>query len=244
MTASYDQNHMTDTLKRILILVAFFATLKAYPYSGKVYELGNPTHFIFNYTEEWLNLPDGSRLVTRFTAPNGSVAVAENVLFLHGKLSEYTVDQKQMGYTNTLEVEGESALYTRVDTKTGHRKQKKDDWGDNYIVIPELLSFAVKHWDEIVQGDTVHFRVAVLEEMDTYGFKIFKDSEVVVKGRKAFVFKIKPSSIFIAAVLPASYLTLDAKDKFPLRFRGPALPRLKSGPSNQRDLEADMVYSD
>ena len=161
-----------------------------------------------------------------------------------GKLRNYSIDQKQGGYLNNLRVDINGATYTRKNRKTGDSDTESDDWGPEYLVIPQVMNFAQANWDALMNGDTVPFRLAILEKLQSYGFKFFKSEETTMDGREVVVLKLKPSSFFISLVMSPFKLYIDKKEKKLLRITGTSLPKLQPGPSDFRAIEGDMVYLD
>lgn len=236
-------------MKKLLIALTLVSVGTASPIppakrSGEVFELDvTPKNLLYNYTEE--TKIDGAREIiqTRFSQPDGKVAVEENVVFENGLLKRYEIDQKQEGFLNVLEVNGDSANYRRTNTQTGEVDNESDDWGPNYTAAPGLLGFARRNWDALMAGNRVDFRLAVPEKQTTYGFEITKASEHREGDREIVVLTAQPSSWFVSLFFNGSFkLTIDKTEKRLVRLQGPSLPKVAKGPNEMRDLEADTVY--
>lgn len=214
----------------------------ATPLSGSVYQIGAPTKVLYNFRQERSTSADTESVTTWFTEPTGAVAVIEQIEFEKGALKTYKIDQKQEGYTNLLQVNGNQANYTRTNQKTGDVNTNQDNWGPDFYTVPQLLTLAQKNWQGLMNGNSYDFRLAILEEMGTYGFTVSKDKETKVDGKETVILKVKPSSFFVSMVLNPFVLTVDKEGKKLLKITGASLPKIAKGPNEFRDLEADTVY--
>jgi hypothetical protein len=78
----------------------FILIAQALAVTGKVYEMNNPSNLLFNYSETVIKKPGLEIKDTEFTNAAGKLAVSENIVYQNGKLSKYTIEQKQLGVTS------------------------------------------------------------------------------------------------------------------------------------------------
>lgn len=195
--------------------------------------------------QEVLKGPDRKRQVTEtFLSPEGSVAARATVL-LQGadQVLKYDLDKVQTGEKGEITVQGNQIHFEFKDQKGRIRKADEKLEG-NFVVGLSIRSLVEAHWEDLLAGETVKMRFGVLERLETVGFDLFKERETQdAKGREVVIFKMKPSSIFIAALVKPLLFVFSKADSKLLEFTGRTLPYRKVG-DRFEDLDAVTIYSD
>ncbi len=213
----------------------------AITYTAKLYELNSDKQkLLYQMKREETNVSDNTNVKTTITEPtNKKEAVIEELLLKDGKILKYQIHQKQLGDERTLEVKDGKVIFTTVSD--GKTKTDQEDLAPNLVVGPTVIDYLKKNWKDIVGGETISIRFAVLERRDTVGFKFFKESELKINGKDCIVVKMKPTSFIIAAVVNPLLFTFEKDSVKLLELKGRTL--LKQNVNGTwKDLDADIVY--
>ncbi len=200
----------------------------------ELYEIGTQRQ---NLLFRMKRIQEGGVIRNFFRYPDGKEAVNEEIVLENNRVKSIRIEQKQLGETYTAVVRDGVVFYTR--TAGGKTKESHEDLPDDVLIGPQIVTFAAAHWDELMKGESKHFRIMVVDRQETFGFKIYKeDSE---SNDKTVTLKIKPSSVFIAAVVKPIAFRFDAKTRKVHTIIGRTAPKLRNG-DKWSDLDAEMVF--
>ncbi len=174
-----------------------------------------------------------------FTGLDGKELVSEEVTVTDGKLTRYLVHHKQTGEEGSLDVKDGKLLFSY--TRKGSTDTNEEKAPDNLIIGPLIVGYIQSHWDEILKGDAVPVRFAVLDRKETVGFKLEKESEFERNGKKVIQVKMKPTSIFIAAIVDPIHFILSKDNKEILEIDGRTLPK-REDKGSFKDLDPEILY--
>jgi hypothetical protein len=177
-----------------------------------------------------------------FTYPDGKLATHEEITFQKdGRVSLYKQDQAQLNAKGQIEISGGKAKFTF--TKEGQTKTATEDAGSDFIVGSQIPLEIGAHWAELMKGDTMKRRLAVLERRESVGFNFTKEGEGDVDGKKAVIIKMKPSSFLIAAIVSPLrfYMTPDGQEL--MEIKGRTTVKRDKGDGKFGDLDADILYT-
>ncbi len=218
-------------------------------YTGRLYEFGTQRKKLFFKVENALEtLPDGhQRIRTTFTNADGTTNLIEDAILAQGKLLKYSIHRVQENEYSEASLEG-SGAQTQVKFlhRKGDRVRTDDELATNSFVLnPTFGPYLHSQWDRLLQGETVNVRYGATEMRETIGFNLSKEDAPPFSSRvgtETLVVKMKPSSIFIAAVVPAMYFTFEKSGaRRLLEFQGQALPRLAVD-GKFKDVKVEAVY--
>ncbi len=232
---------MTPPLKHTLIALLATTAVHAAEFSGRLYEKGsNRTKVLF--TNQNSDLVEGGGHVGRtvFKDPEGHEVVIEETRWGPQGLESFSVDQLQTGEKGSVRLTKDKALFSWV--KDGKTKTAEESHPDNFLVPGELASYVHAHWAELQKGEAVHVRLAVLERLETVGFKFVKGRDVTVAGRKAVVITMSASAFFIGFVVKPLSFTFSEDGVAIYEIDGRISPKLKRDGS-WVDVEAESVFS-
>jgi hypothetical protein len=206
---------------------------------GKIFTADSPVKPAYLYERSRSEEGDKTISRVRYLDKTGNVLIDEQTTYLNGKLVSYTYHQHQTKEEGEIEVRDGKVFYTF--TSEG-KTQKDDQDAEPSMVVPDMIpKVLADSWGTLMAGDDVKVRFLLLEKLDSYGFKFFKDKERAYAGVPAVDITMKPSSIFIAALAPSFTFTLEKAP--PHRFlesnvRLPIRVAKKNPPQSRNDFQA------
>ena len=225
-----------------LVLLLATGSARAGEFTSSVYEIGSGrNHLLFTY--HVIETPHRVETSYRPAGQPDVEAVHETVEFEDAenhKLKAYSTKNSQLNSTSHLEVKGKSIFFTY--TRDGKTKNDDEDLPVNLIVPPTTGDFMERHWKEILKGDSVDARVAVMARAETVGFTFSKVREETQGTKKVVIVKMKPTSMFISALVDPLIFTCDAVSGTVITFTGRTLPRVLIN-GKWRDLDAETVIN-
>lgn len=163
------------------------------------------TLFFYERTEEE---KDGKTRIHSRYLDKAHTVLAEEICELNGgTITKYEYFQRQMKEDGRIEVRDGRVHYTY--TAQGKTKTDDDEVEPRLLVSEMVSGYLRAHWQELMAGETIKARLLVVERLDTIGFKFFKDKERTENGKALVDFTMKPSSLFIDAIVPNFRLTLE-----------------------------------
>jgi len=210
-------------------------------FSGKFYEKGsNRKKLLFTNTSRVTD--DGPHRVQRvtFTDPEGNDLVVEETHWENGGLKKAGIVQHQTGESGWVDV-GKDKLVFHY-TKGGKTKTAEEPRTANFIVSGDLSDYVRDHWATIQKGDALEVRFAVLDRLETIGFKFTKERDVKINGRDYVVVAFAPTSFFIRLVAKPVSITFNPDGVGVIALDGRTSPKLKKD-GQWHDVDADSVFS-
>jgi hypothetical protein len=210
---------------------------------GTIHEMGPaPQKVVARYTMSRLASSPGTvKTAHQFTdAQTGQVLVEETVtLDQSGQLLEFTQDQRQIQGQGVL-----TATPKQLDfrwTKDGKSSTDQESRTADFLVPPQFPDLIHERWGMLTSGQTAKIRLAVLDRKETVGFRIDFQGEENWQGRSVSVFRLKPTSFVIQAIVDPVFLSFDPKTKQLLRVQGRVpIKQLRDG--KLRDFDGDTTY--
>jgi hypothetical protein len=250
------KNKMTNNMKAKIFFEAFaclFAALllvTARPagaelrYTAKVFDLdSHRTKLLYNYRSDADPGPvEGTIIVNNhFTYPDGKPATHEEITFTNdGKVTSYKQEQTQLNATGSIEFNDGKAKFTW--NRNGKEKTATEEAGPEFIVGSQIPLQIEAHWAELMKGETMKRRLAVLERLETVGFSFSKEGEGTSDGKKAVIIKMKASSFIIAAIVSPVHFYMSEDGKALYEIKGRTTVK-KDVNGKMSDLDADVVYT-
>jgi hypothetical protein len=227
----------------LVVSTASVAQASELRYTAKVYELGKShENVLFNYRSESDEKGDTVVVNNHFYYPDGRLATHEEITFQKdGHVSLYKQEQAQLGATGSIEIGGGKAKFSF--TRDGKTKTDTEDIGPEFIVGSQIPLEIEAHWAELMKGETMKRRLAVLERCESVGFNYSKEGEGEVDGKKAVIIKMKPSSFIIAALVSPLHFYMSPDGKELYEIKGRTTVKKDKGGGKFGDLDADIVYT-
>ena len=151
-------------------------------------------------------------------------------------LEQFTEYQFQVGEVRQVLVRGD-AVELRVTDARGVRVAR-ERVELPVVVAPTFYGFVARHWQRLLEGQTVAFRYAVVERLQTLGFELTK----VAAPAGLVRVQMKASNPIVALfVAPIVVTWTDAGVLVSYEGR---VPMKLGAPGAWRDLDAHVEYSD
>jgi hypothetical protein len=163
----------------------------------------------FTYDSVTKDVSGKTTTVSTYYDKSGKPLITEKVETLHDEIQHYEYKQLQVEESGSADlVNGKMQM-----NFTSRLKNEKDneDYDPTTVVAPMIGSLLQNKWDVLLKGETVNVRYLSIERLETIGFKFFMQAERTLNGKAVVDFLMKPSSIFIAALVDPIRITV-AKD--------------------------------
>ena len=155
------------------------------------------------------------------------------------ELISYQVEQRQLDTKASIEAkEGQLIFSKTVDGKT---KTEKESLDKSTVVPGNFNAFILEHWSELQARKKVSMRYAVWDRMESIGFSVQKVGDDPVGETPAMRIKLKPTSVFIQALVEPIFISYTPDGKKILLLNGRVDPKVKDGTS-WKDLDAEVYY--
>ncbi|MEK6579617.1 MAG: hypothetical protein AABZ55_10360 [Bdellovibrionota bacterium] len=224
----------------ILNVDALWISAWADSYTGEIYQRGSAQQkTLYRLKREEKKTKDGLSVQSLFSDPSDKPAVAESTTIENGQIKEYRQIQHQIGAEGVLTVEGNRIKFRY--TRDGKTKSDEESLTDNFIIAPTTVEFIAKHWKQILNGETVDSRFAVLDRVETVGFKFFKVGETQLENQEVVIVKMKPTSFIIAAIVDPILFYLSKSNQRLLKLDGRVPPK-QFVDGKWKDLDAEIIY--
>lgn len=231
---------MTKVCVVMVGLLVFSRTAGGAEYSGQFFEKGSKRSKLL-FTSQARVSTEGSRRLQHvvFKGLDGSELVVEDTIWNDGVLQRFVVDQKQLNEHGEIELSTDTVTFRY--TKDGQTKTATEKRTAN-LVIPGVLSDYVRdHWAAIQKNENLVVRFAVVDRLETVGFRFSKDKDVVIDGTKYVLVTMEPSEFFIRLLVkPVKIVFFENGDGI-LEITGRTSPKLRDGKS-WSDCEAEGVF--
>jgi hypothetical protein len=219
---------------------------------GTIYETSSGTNkVLFTFMRTAVRSNSTVRVNRDFLYPNGAVAAREQLVFDHGQLVSFHLDERQTGARGSSIVAADpknpakqKLLFDWITTEGGKTKTKTD--GETLqaetLVGDMIPYFVLAHWNELARGDEVAFRFIASSRLETVGFKLVKESEVTWRGKPALRLRMEPSSIVIRQIVDPLFFIVEKDGAHRiLEYVGRTTPKARDG-NKWKDLDARTVY--
>ena len=186
--------------------------------------------------------------VREFTAPDGTLAARETVVYLGDDLVSFEVEDLQAKTSATVQLSHAAKTKATIAIKYVSGDNTKTNVTTESLRADTLISdmiapFLTVHWDDLLKGKEVKFRFVAAERAETIGFKFAKHAESTRNGKPVVVLKMSPSSFMIAPFVNPIFVTMEKDgDHRVLQYDGPTTPKIKDG-NEWKDLNAVTVFN-
>jgi hypothetical protein len=248
----------------LLALLLFSAGISpGYPDSTNVLKYEEPKHLVgtiysadrkkalFKFSRS--SVRNGNTiLVSRdYTYPDGTVALKERVTYEGDRLSEYNIEDLQLGTRGSAKIvplasePAKSMIsyqYFR-DVRSGRKPKTATEPFPNNCLISDMVGpFLTDHRDDLIKGNELKCRYIVVDRRETVGFTFVKESEERRAGRNVVIVKMFPTSRIISALVDPIFFTIE-KDgpRHVLEYTGRTPVKTKDG-SKWKDLDGVTVF--
>ena len=194
------------------------------------------------FTFERTITPRGPETVVEvwFREPQGQIAVYEKVTYDSRAVVRYDAVQHQIAERYLLQVAGDEAVL-EVE-RDGEISRSEHEWTDDTLTIDQIPLYVHEHWDALMRGDEVGFRLVALNRGRIVRFKIKKRDRTTHDGQPAVVLRMEAGNVFVRWLAPEIDLVFaDDADKTFLESRGLLPVKVRRG-DEWEDLEGRLVW--
>ena len=219
---------------------------------GNIFAMGpGPQKLLFKSQRTANRTGTTVKVTCDYTAPDGSLAARDRIVYEAGQLASFATDEFQTGDRGSAVVRpdpnspGKRRVYFDYTTGQGSAAKKSSDSEsiEHEVLVDDMIpAFIVSHWDTLMQGAAAKFRFIVLSRTETVGFKLVKNSETIWRGRAAIRLKMEPTSLIIAQLVdPISFIVEKDRRHRVLEYRGRTTPVIRNG-NKWKELDAVTVF--
>lgn len=232
-------------MRKLRWLLPLFTVLLSFlpgwaDYSAEIHEKGSQRQKRLYHLDVKI-VPQGAVevITATYTDPEGRVVVIEKNTLQGAKLLKAEIDQRQLGATGLVEVEGQKVKFTK--TQSGKATTEEETVKGDLVMPGNFQRYAHQKWKELMDGKSVNFRLAAWERQETVGFSLKKIGAEGEGPQQKVTIRMKPSNFLVAALVDPLVFKFDAKGERILEFVGRVAPKIKKG-SRWADFDGDVVY--
>jgi len=218
-------------------------------YGATLYEIGSHRGKILFYFER-TSTRSGSivHVQRQFKAPDGSLAATESGFYQSNRLVSYQMKEFQAKLSGSIQIEpdpahpGQQMIFIGYGKGLVHDKGKPQILKPDTLIDDDLYPFMVAHWNDLMRGEHVKFRLVSIEWQHIFNFQLLKTGESVVDGRTCELICMKPTSLLLEKLVNPLIFTVDkAPPHIMISYIGQTTPRVKKDNSWQY-LNAETVF--
>lgn len=218
--------------------------------TGMIYELGSqPPKILFTFKRTAVRSGSAIRALREYFTPDGTVAARERVVYEDGRLVSYQVEQLQSGAEGVATIQADAKHPEDENISFEYRpgprmKQKRntENVHKNTLINDMIAPFMLAHWNELMSGAAVKFRLIVLPRTETVGFKLVRKSEASRNGKAMVVLKMEPTSPVISHLVAPIIFSVEKEQPHRiLEYVGRTTPQMKVG-NKWKDLDGLTVF--
>lgn len=215
---------------------------------GTIFETDSGTNkILFTFQRTAIRSNDTVHVVRDFLYPDGRRAAREIVIYERGQFAWFDLDETQTGARGTAKSGADAKLTWRGDlafewTLGGKKKTDHEILQQNTLVGDMIPGFIAAHWSELLGGKKVEFRFIASSRLETVGFQLVKESEVMWRGQPAVRLRMEASNFLIARIVdPLFFIVEMGGTHRVLEYVGRTTPKSPEG-KKWKDLDARTVY--
>jgi hypothetical protein len=151
----------------------------------------------------------------------GKITSEHSVFFKDNVLQEYKMKNLEFPIQYSVNIKDGKVFFEF--TEDGKTKKGTADWTENFVVGSSLKKRLEANFNDLKEGKKVKVRIGAPSRLDTFGFEFtrIEGDEPEVKSGQWFKVKMKPSSIFIQALIKNAYYFIDSNTGKIRMYMGP-----------------------
>lgn len=208
-----------------------------YVYPNKPVDGKNDGSWIYKINTTHHQKKDLDSIHVNYFDPKGKMVSEQELKAINGEVKEYSQNILSSNYHATVKVLEDKVVFEINDD--GDIKSKTISKPPQLVMGPFLNVWIQSHLVELVSGNKVEFRMAVVHRMDIFGMQLerIEGDEEEVRKKKWIKLKMKPSSIVFAALSPEIVFFVDAHTGKVMRYEGPVGSQI-----SDRSIEGTIRY--
>ncbi|PNV75460.1 hypothetical protein BES34_009245 [Leptospira inadai serovar Lyme] len=191
-------------------------------FSGTAYELENGKLLYKDMHEEFWDNGKHTRSVVQYIDSEGKLFATKRISFLRNRsLPDFNLEDFRDGYLEGGEFESGTKVRLFARRKKGDPiKEKVVDGGDLSALDGGFDYFVEDHWNELLAGKRITFRIFVPVELDTFRFYVEKTKTGSFKGRPALFLRMRIESSILSVFIKPIDLIYDIESKRIMEYKG------------------------
>jgi hypothetical protein len=240
---------------RIVIMAVFLAltggamasttNVYAIPHdlTAKIYRLAGNKELLFTFKRTITETNASVVSLREFWTTNGTLAAREVVRYVSNRFISYELNEPMRNARGRIFAGGGQSQLNFSYTESGTPTRTAEEALQPDTMIADMMGpFINAHWDELMRGDSVKFRFAVMNRQETIGFKFTKDSETTRYGQPVVRLKMSATSMVYAPFVDPLYFTIAKNGPHRvLDYSGETTPRIIIG-GEWKDVQALTVF--
>jgi hypothetical protein len=214
--------------------------------AGTIYDLKSKK-VLFTFRRTATNTGPTIQVLREYILPSGKMAAREHVVYQSGNLSSYRVEDLQCGDHGGATVQSEAGESGEKKVAFeylfhGAKKTGTEKYQREILITDMVVPFILENWEPLMSGSTVKCRLLALARAETVGFRLVKESESVVRGKKVVIVRMEASSLIVAQFIDPLYFTLEKEGEHRvLQYSGRITPSISRN-NKWEDADAMTVF--
>jgi hypothetical protein len=161
------------------------------------------------------------RLTTKYRDESKNVIAARIVDFSQNPfMPDFRLENYRTGYIEGAEmVNNGLRVYVRKSADQPIR-EKILSVPKPSVVDAGFNNFVQTHWDSLMTGKKLYLNFAVPARLEYYGFRLYKEGETTVRGRRAVIVKCDVDNFMLRLFLDPIILTYDVESMRLISYEG------------------------
>src|SRR5712672_1162096 len=217
--------------------------------TATIYSLDRKT-VLFKFSRRLTRSGNQLEAIREYIYPDGKLAARERVVYNSDDLQAYELKVLQTGSYGRASVKSDPdnparkvlSFVASKDPANGTPKQRSEPLRNDTLTYDMVGSFLAEHWDAIMKGEEVKFRMIVAPRAETVGFRVVKESESQWQGKPVVILRMEPTSPIIRALVDPLHFKIEKQSPHRVfEYTGRTTLKIKSG-SKWEDLDALTVF--
>jgi hypothetical protein len=202
---------------------------------------------LYKFKRTVTNSGNSITAVREFTAPDGTLAARETVVYLGDDLVSFELEDLQIRTRAAVQLSraaktGATIAFNYISGNNTRTNVATESLRPDTLISDMIAPFLTAHWDDLLKGKEVKCRYVAADRAETIGFKFVKHAESTRSGKPVVVLKMSPSSFVVAAFVNPIFVTMEKDGNHRvLQYDGRTTPKIKDG-SEWKDLDAVTVF--
>ncbi len=205
----------------VLIVPPGMGQVRHPAYEGNAVDLETGEPVYREYHTEILEGDTRVGMRSVYRNPEGNVLARREVDFRKNPfVPDFTLIDERDGYTEGAEVRGDSV-------RLSLRKNRDSEMSSTTLLIPPpavvdagFNNYVQARWESIAQGEKQYFNFGAPFAQDYYGFRVYKEAEIVRDGRRMMVVHLDIDNFIIRLFLDPIVLTYDMTARRLVSYEG------------------------
>jgi len=211
--------------------------------TAKIYRLTDNKELLFTFKRTITETNASVVALREFWTTNGMLAAREVVRYESNRFLSYQLLEPMRNARGRIFAGGGQSQLNFSYTESGTPTRTAEEALQPDTMIADMMGpFINAHWDELMRGDGVKFRFAVMNRQETIGFKFAKDSETTRYGQPVVRLKMSATSMVYSPFVTPLYFTVAKNGPHRvLDYTGETTPRIIIA-GEWKDVEALTVF--